>query len=167
MIQEAMAESATVALPLQEVLGPPQGKLERQLAAAQQTVTAGLRIVEMIAGDVELEQVLSELIGYVEAHTPAVCSVLLLAPDGRTLRHAAAPRLPAAFVRAIDGAAIGPRAGSCGTAAYHGRQVIVSDIASDPLWEGYRELALPHGLRACWATPIVTGASQVLGTFAL
>lgn len=141
--------------------------IEQQLALAQQTVTAGLRIVEMIGAGVELEEVLTELIRMVESQTSALASVLVLAPDGRTLRHGAAPSLPAEYVRAIDGASIGASAGSCGTAAFTGQQVIVEDIATHPLWEGYRDLALPHGLRACWATPIVTGGAHVLGTFAL
>lgn len=70
-------------------------------------------------------------------------------------------------MRAIDGQAIGPQAGSCGTAAYRREPVIVEDIATDPLWEPYRETALAHGLRACWSTPIFDGRQGVLGTFAL
>jgi C4-dicarboxylate-specific signal transduction histidine kinase len=61
---------------------------------------------------------------------------------------------------------IGPSAGSCGTAAYRGKPVIVSDIATDPLWVDYRDLALSHGLRACWSTPILASDGRVLGTFA-
>src|SRR5262249_45833722 len=65
------------------------------------------------------------------------------------------------------GAAIGPRAGSCGTAAYRGEPVFVANIATDPLWDGYRELVLPHGLRACWSFPIRASDGRVLGTFAV
>src|SRR5262245_22201971 len=82
-------------------------------------------------------------------------SILLLDDDGQTLRHGAAPGLPAAYSAAIDGAKIGPQAGSCGTALYRREMVIVEDIQSDPLWAPYRHLAAPHGLRACWSTPIV------------
>jgi GAF domain-containing protein len=92
-------------------------------------------------------------------------SILLL--DGTELRHAAAPTLPPAYCAAINGAKIGPCAGSCGTAAHLGRPVYVTDIASDPLWADYRELALPHGLRACWSTPIFGDQQEVLGTFAI
>ena len=70
-------------------------------------------------------------------------------------------------MRAIDGQPIGPSAGSCGTAAYRREPVIVEDIATDPLWDGYREVALAHGLRACWSTPIFDAERHVLGTFAL
>jgi len=96
-----------------------------------------------------------------------MCSILILDPGGTYLSHGAAPSLPKVYVQAIDGSAIGPNAGSCGTAAYLGKPVIVSDIAHDALWNDYRDLALPHGLRACWSTPITSGEGKVLGTFAL
>src|ERR1041384_9875 len=94
-------------------------------------------------------------------------SILLLSPDGKSLRHGAAPSLPKTYTKAIDGAPIGPRAGSCGTAAYRRERVIVSDIATDPLWDEYRHFAMEHGLRACWSTPIFSPTRDVLGTFAL
>jgi PAS domain S-box-containing protein len=94
-------------------------------------------------------------------------SVLLLDEDGVTLRHGAAPNLPEAYCRLIDGERIGPVAGSCGTAAYRGERVIVRDIATDPLWAVYKQAALPFGLAACWSTPIVDSDGRVLGTFAM
>ena len=63
--------------------------------------------------------------------------------------------------------AIGPRAGSCGTAAYRAQPVVVSDIATDPLWADYRALALSHSLRACWSTPMLSSEGRVLGTLAV
>ncbi|PIP42185.1 MAG: hypothetical protein COX19_01680, partial [Desulfobacterales bacterium CG23_combo_of_CG06-09_8_20_14_all_51_8] len=96
-----------------------------------------------------------------------LASILLLDADGIHVRHAAAPSLPDAFIRAVDGQPIGERAGSCGTAAWRREQVIVEDIAIDPLWADYRELAAAHGLRACWSTPIFAADNLVLGTFAL
>jgi signal transduction histidine kinase len=97
----------------------------------------------------------------------AIASILLLDGDGARVHTAAAPNLPAAYSAAIDAAPIGPRAGSCGTAAYRRERVIVEDIETDPLWEDYRALARAHGLRACWSTPIVSRDGRVLGTFAL
>jgi len=116
-----------------------------------------------------LERVLSRHLLAVEemADSALLTSVLLLDSDGRTLWHGAAPNLPASYCSAIDGSEIGPSAGSCGTAAYLGRPVYVSDIASDPLWEAYRHLALQHGLRACWSTPIRAGNGELIGTFAI
>ncbi|WP_119156618.1 EAL and GGDEF domain-containing protein [Caldimonas tepidiphila] len=93
-------------------------------------------------------------------------SILLLDEDGRHLRHGAAPSLPEGYNAAIDGVAIGPRVGSCGTAAHLGRPVIVRDIANDPLWADFRDLALAHGLRACWSQPILSFEGRVLGTLA-
>src|SRR5690606_19746662 len=91
---------------------------------------------------------------------------LLMDADGQHVRHGAAPGLPREYLDAIDGASIGPAAGSCGTAAYRKRPVFVEDIERDPLWDEYRELARAHGLRACWSTPILTVNGRVLGTFA-
>jgi len=124
------------------------------------------RILEMVARGDALAHVLDALCRLVEQNAGDVlASVLLL--DGDRLRHGGAPSLPKAYTAAIDGALIGPRAGSCGTAAFRGEQVIVSDIAGDPLWADYRAIALPHSLRACWSTPIISSEGKVIGTFAM
>ncbi len=93
-------------------------------------------------------------------------SVLLLDADGQRLRHVASPRLPLAYSEAIDGGEMGSSAGSCGTAAFERRLVIATDIATDPLWRDYRDLALSHGLRACWSLPMYSSRNRVLGTLA-
>ena len=124
------------------------------------------RILEMLARGNSLAHMLESLCVLVEEQTQDVLASMLLLEDGR-LKHGAAPSLPRAYVDAIDGFAIGPAAGSCGTAAYLATQVIVSDIASDPLWAGFREAALPHSLRACWSTPIMSSEGAVIGTFAM
>src|SRR5258708_27737908 len=95
----------------------------------------------------------------------ALASILLL--DGDRLRHGGAPSLPNAYTDAINGGLIGPSAGSCGTAAYRGEPVIVEDIATDPLWADYRDLALPHFLCACWSTPVFSSQGKVIATFAM
>jgi PAS domain S-box-containing protein len=126
------------------------------------------RILERIAQGAPLHETLDSLLRVIEAHTPGMlCSILLLDSDGLRVRHGAAPSLPDSYNRAIDGEPIGPRAGSCGTAAYRKEPVIVDDIATDPLWADYRDVALAHDLRACWSTPIFDADRQVLGTFAL
>ena len=126
-------------------------------------------VLELAVNDCPLEDSLSALIKIVEAcsATDVLGSILVLDEDGKHLRHGAAPSLPVSYSAAIDGAEIGPCAGSCGTAAYSGQAVFVSDIASDPLWEQFRDLALPHGLRACWSTPIISSRNKVVGTFAM
>jgi PAS domain S-box-containing protein len=93
--------------------------------------------------------------------------VLLLDADGRHLRHGAAPSLPPEYIRAVDGLAVGPEAGSCGTAAFRRAPVFVEDIATDALWVAHKDLALPHGLRACWSTPIFDPEGSLLGCFAV
>ena len=125
-------------------------------------------ILEGIVAGRPLSGLLEDTCRLVESESDhMLCSVLLLDEDGKHVRHGAAPSLPPAFVQAIDGAAIGPNAGSCGTAAWRGQAVIVENIAIDPLWDGYRQLAAPYGLRACWSTPIFDPARRVLGTFAI
>lgn len=131
--------------------------------------TAHNKVLELAIGDSPLETTLNALIRIVEStsRTGVLGSILLLDADGKHLRHGAAPSLPPAYMQSIDGGEIGPCAGSCGTAAYLGAAVFVSDIATDPLWADYKQIALPHGLRACWSTPILTRGRKVLGTFAM
>ena len=139
---------------------------EREREAA---LSAGQsRVLERIAAGAALDETLEALVRVIEADSPELRgSILLLDDDGTHLRHGAAPSLPWAYSKAIDGGAIGPRAGSCGTSAYLREQVIVEDIATDPLWADYRELAAAHALRACWSTPIFDSQRRVLGTFAM
>lgn len=123
-------------------------------------------ILEMVAKGDSLTQILDSLCRLVEEQSSGVLASILLL-DGNRLRHGGAPSLPKAYTDAIDGASIGPCVGSCGTAAYRGQQVIVEDIATDPLWADYREVALPHSLRACWSTPVFSSQGKVIATFAM
>jgi hypothetical protein len=109
-------------------------------------VAGQTRVLEQIVSGAPLRSVLEELTALIEAHAGLglFASILLLDADGLHLRHGAAPSLPEAYNRAIDGLAIGPSAGSCGTAAHLCERVVVTDIATDPRWEGYRELAAAH-----------------------
>lgn len=125
------------------------------------------RIIDLMAGDRDLHENLTEITKLVEMLAPpALCSILLLQPDGH-LRIGAAPSLPQHYNEHVDGLPIGPAVGSCGTAAYHRRPVIVSDIATDPKWELPREFVLSVGLRACWSMPILDERRGVLGTVAM
>lgn len=145
---------------------------ERELAKsreAEDAFRAGQGcVLEMIAQGATLSDVLASLVTLIEAQSEGmICSVLQLSEDGKHIRHGAAPRLPEIYVQAVNGAPIGPKNGSCGTAMYRGQPVIVTDMLTDPLWEDYRELAKLSGLRACWSTPIFTGHRKVLGSFAM
>lgn len=131
-------------------------------------VLAQNRLLELIARGLPMRETLNTMLSYLEREMPGVlCSVLLFDAESGCLRHGAAPSLPPAYCRAIDGVSIGPRAGSCGTAVFRRRPVVVVDIQTDPLWEDYRELAASHGLGACWSTPVNDGDGRVLGTFAM
>jgi diguanylate cyclase (GGDEF)-like protein/PAS domain S-box-containing protein len=125
------------------------------------------QLLEAVAAGAPLHESLDMLTRFVEEQSKEVlASILLLDPDGRHLRHGAAPSLSEAYTRAIDGIEIGPSVGSCGTAAYRRETVIVSDIENDPLWSAFRELALDNGLQACWSTPIFSADGTLLGTLA-
>ena len=125
-------------------------------------------ILEMIAKGAKLSDVLQKLAHLIEKQCSQIqCSILLLDKNGVNLRLGAAPSLPDSYNQAINGMTIGPYRGSCGTAAYWRESVTVSDIASHPLWSDFRELALSHGLLACWSEPIFSTVGKVLGTFAM
>lgn len=126
------------------------------------------KVEEMVAANVPLAEILETLVHLIEAQSPEmICSVLLLSPDGNHILHGAAPSLPEHYVKAVDGAPIGPKQGSCGTAMYRGERVIVTDILTDPLWEDFRDLTKGTVLRACWSTPIMSKRGKVLGSFAM
>jgi anti-anti-sigma factor len=126
------------------------------------------RVLEMLSTGAGLTEILESLTEAAEAVTDDMkCSILLLDQGSARLHPVAGQRLPEAYSRAIDGVEIGPNVGSCGTAAYLRAPVVVADIAGDPRWEAFRDLALAHGLRACWSTPIFCSRGSVLGTFAM
>jgi PAS domain S-box-containing protein len=133
---------------------------------AESLLAGQKRLLEMLGKGDSLPAILDSLCHLVEEQASGVLASILLL-DGSRLRHGAAPSLPQAYRDAIDGAFIGPSAGSCGTAAFRGEQVIVEDIATDPLWANYRDLALPHSLRACWSTPVFSSQHKVIATFAM
>jgi PAS domain S-box-containing protein len=126
------------------------------------------QLLQQIAAGAPLTEILQNLALLVEGSTPGgAASILLLDPDGIHLWPAAAPKLPDEWIGAISPLRIGPNVGACGTAAYRKDIVVTHDIAKDPLWTDYRDLALAFGLRACWSTPIVASDGRLLGTFAI
>lgn len=125
-------------------------------------------VLELIAADAPLESVLTEILASLEMLMPgAACSVLLLDRDAGTLRHGAAPSLPAPYVAAIDGLVVGDGAGSCGTAAALNTAVVVPDVRTDPRWTAFRTVAAAARLVACWSTPIEGRDGLPVGTFAV
>ncbi|MCF6369936.1 diguanylate cyclase domain-containing protein [Rhizobium halophilum] len=126
------------------------------------------RLLDIVARGQPLERVLHALVELAEDELEGMtASVLLMDEVTERLHHGAAPGLPDDYIRLIDGLQVGPRAGSCGTAAWRREPVIVSDVLEDPLWESFRELPLRFGFRSCWSSPILSTEDRVLGTFAL
>ena len=154
-----------------------QGKIVRwygtttdieELKRAEALLAAETRTLEMIAGGASLPAIFDTLCTTIDAQVPNVMTtVLLMDPDGTMLWPAAGPRVPRGWSAAITPLAIGPCVGSCGTAACLKQSVITADIASDPLWVDYRDVALRHGLRASWSQPLLATNGAVLGTFAM
>ncbi len=122
-------------------------------------------VLELVSLGRPLKEVIDALIHGMESVLPGLRFAVHEVREG-LLRGLSAPNLPEGLSAALEGLAIGPEAGSCGTAAFLGEPVIVSDIATDPLWNDYRDLAIAHGLRSCWSIPIKTSEGVVVGTFA-
>jgi len=134
----------------------------RKLLSQQQS------ILSKIALGAPLDEVLENICLSIEElieDSSAKCSILTL--KGEQLFHSAAPNIAKGYCEAINGVHIGPSVGSCGTAVYEKKRVIASDIATSPLWENYKALALSFDLRSCWSTPIISTQSDILGTFAI
>jgi PAS domain S-box-containing protein len=128
------------------------------------------QLLEMVATGVPLKEILNALCLIIEEQrSGTLASVLLLNSDGVHLNCIAGPSLPKEWLQQMETLPIGPCAGSCGTAAYRGSQVIVSDIATDPLWNvpEHRTGALKHGLGASWSNPVLSSKGKVLGTFCM
>src|ERR1700739_1774208 len=135
---------------------------------AEALLAAEKRTLEMIASGASLAEILESLCETIDGQTRSIKSaVMLMDADGMHLRHAAGPRVPKGWIDAITPLKIGPAIGSCGSAAFLKQRVIVSDIATDPLWVDSRDAALSYGLRAAWSQPLLSKNQHVLGTFGM
>ncbi len=162
--QLRVREVRHVRLGADEVLSLVRDITERDRAQKQLAFQA--EVLEQVATGRMSRDVLRALVQGIERLTDGgLGSVLLL--EGRRLYTEQSPSLPDSYNRAIDGVEIGPSVGSCGTAVYSGRTVIVHDIASDPLWKDFAAVALAHDLRACWSVPIRDTAGRPIGSFAV
>jgi formate hydrogenlyase transcriptional activator len=135
---------------------------------AESLLAAEKRTWEMIAGGAPLTDILNVLCDTVDAQSSGIISTaMVMDADGRHLWPVAGRKVPKDWLASITPLAIGPCVGSCGTAAHRKERVISANIALDPLWIDYRELALGNGLRAAWSQPLISKSRQVLGTFAI
>jgi two-component sensor histidine kinase len=137
-------------------------------AAASDIWRRQQEILRRVALGGHKDSILADVVQLAEEQTGdgMIASILLLSPDGQHLHLGGAPSLPDAYNAAIEGMKIGPSEGSCGTAAFTGEPVYVADIATDPRWADFRDLAHAHGLAACWSIPIRSADGTMLGTFA-
>ncbi|HTW11329.1 MAG TPA: SpoIIE family protein phosphatase [Solirubrobacteraceae bacterium] len=159
-ISDAAGQIVAGVVVFQDISRRVQGE---RLLASQRDVMA------MIAAGAPLAETLTALVTAFEklSNRAGRASIMLAGSDGTRLLHGAAPSLPEAYNRAIDGIPIGPGVGSCGTAAHRRETVVVTDTQTDPLWADFRELAAEHGLRACWSTPVLATSGALVGTFAI
>ena len=132
-------------------------------------ISAGERaVLERIAASAPIATALESIVDMVESVcVNQLCSVSVLAPDGRTFEYLIAPQLPGKLRVVLDGSVIDIRNGSCAAAVYLGRQVLVADLASDPFWQSRRDAALEGGIRATASTPIKAGSGKVLGALGI
>ena len=121
------------------------------------------RVLQAMVNEASVTEVMNMVCREVERLAPEVLTTVLRVDDAGRLRPL--PSLPPAFSDALDGEPIGPQCGACGTSAFLGRPVIVPDIATDPLWDGYRHLPLPEDIKSCWSSPIKSSDGRVIGTF--
>lgn len=155
---EQAARLATALLELQ------RSRVEQQ--HDQVVVATTGAVLEMISGGADLHDVLDTIARSVEEVTPdGLCSIMLL--DGDVLREGAAPSLPVAYRKAVEGLVVGPAAGSCGTAVHTRAPVVAADIATDPRWPAHADVAVEHGLRSCWSVPIIDRDAAVVGAVAV
>lgn len=125
-------------------------------------------ILAMIAHGDALIDLLDAICARVERQfRGAMAAIMILDADGMHLRYCAASGLAREFIDASDGVEIGPLAGCCGTAAHTRQLTVIDDLAADARAESLREAAARHGIRACWAMPIMASDDTVLGTFSL
>ncbi|MFD1161036.1 sigma 54-interacting transcriptional regulator [Hwangdonia seohaensis] len=125
-------------------------------------------VLDLIANNTSIKKVFDHIIiNYESLYPESFGSISLLHDDGIHLELISAPNTPKPYNSAIKSAAIGKNVGSCGTAAFIKKPVIVSDISTDKLWVDYKDIALKHNLKSCWSIPILSEKGMVLGTFAI
>lgn len=166
-LEAALEENEAIAADLYRL----NGRMHREIQERKQAEAlrnGQYRILEMIAADRPCSEVLDQIASWMESQqVQGLVSIVVLEDDGERIADSRGPSLPEAYSQALIGLSIGPNAGSCGTAMYRREPVVVTEIATDPLWTDYRELAAGFGLHACWSTPILTTGGEVLGSFAI
>ena len=166
-LKEAVEQNEAVARELYRMTHQMHAEIEERRQSERLREQQN-EILEMIASYHPLNEVLHKLVAQMEEELDvAAVSVVLVDDTVSAIAETVADRLPGDYCQALVGIPIGPSSGSCGTAMHRGEPVVVTDIATDPLWADYRDLALAYDLRACWSTPITTSRGEMLGSFAI
>ncbi|RKP56017.1 EAL domain-containing protein [Pararobbsia silviterrae] len=155
---------------MNEAMGASAPEPVRYQTMRAETVLASEQsVLRLIARNTPLPELLAEVCRRAESllGEGAACTIMVVDDDGVHLRIGAAPSLPESYSSAIDGTVVGPQAGSCGTAVYTRRMIVVDDIEADPLWDDFRDLAMAIGMRACWSIPFDADGHEVIGAFAV
>lgn len=145
--------------------------LRKAITSSSSSIQFGIgrkRILNQIAEDKSLGEILAAIVAYVEElNSDMLCCILLVDKDQQCLRYGASISLPNSYSQAIDGIRIGPKVGCCGRSAYTGKRVVVENLDENSLCESHKQIASKAGLKACWSEPILSASGQVLGTFAI
>jgi hypothetical protein len=135
----------------------------------EKTNALELKIFELnVEGKCSVEELMNTLLAGLEELYPNNMYSSILKVENNRVYHIASPRLPTAYIELLNGSIIGPKAGSCGTAAFLKKQIIVEDINTDPLWDDYKEYIFPYGFNSCWSSPIISNKdNSVMATYAI
>jgi GAF domain-containing protein len=128
--------------------------------------TAYKRALQMIDAGSNRKDVLAFLATAAEEAAGADITVSILLIDGQgLLRDGASPRLPADYLKAIDGLKPDPNVGTCAAAAATGKIVFTPSFYADNKWSELRHLPTSLGFVGAWSLPIKDNGNKVLGTF--
>ncbi|MDB5319139.1 MAG: hypothetical protein JWN40_770, partial [Phycisphaerales bacterium] len=122
-------------------------------------------VLQMIAENRPLPEVLEWLVRMVEQEYPAAYSSAVLLADGR-LEHTA-PSLPHELKAVLDNNLLRFASGLCSDSTTGGPAVTCSDMEADPRWAVIWEAAAKHSITTCWSILVYSSAGDVLGMFAI
>lgn len=125
-------------------------------------------ILELLAGDTDIFTIMRSIVRSIEEEdASSICTILMYDKATNTLGGGVGPGMPDFYNEAIDGISVGQGIGSCGTAAFSRKLTVVDNIGTHPYWAAFKELAFRAGVQSCWSQPILSGAGEMVGTFAI
>lgn len=88
-------------------------------------------------------------------------------PESRVLRFGASVGIEPGYTKSIDFFPVEACKPACGSAVFHGRDVLVEDVYEDEKWRPFLHLCTEFDFRACWSFVLVASSGECLGTLAL